>query len=129
DLDKWLFSDVPKQVKPLVPGTDLLFHARLDEGKGATMHAAADGKQDTLTLKQAAAWDVGHVSSAALKTQPSDAIAFGKAGDFEKNQPFSYGAWVNLTKRAQFGALFARMDNEHDYRGWDLWTENNRIGT
>jgi hypothetical protein len=129
EFDKWLVSGRPEQVKPLIPATDLRFHARLDEGKGATLHAAADGKAITLALRQAAAWDVGHVSATALKTQPSDAIAFGEAGDFEKNQPFSYGAWINLTKRAQFGAIFARMDNEHDYRGWDLWTENNRIGT
>src|SRR5262249_25539290 len=62
------------------------------------------------------------------KSQPGSAIEVPQAGDFDKNQAFSYGAWVNMTKRAQFAAVFARMDDQHDYRGWDLWIENNRVG-
>ena len=54
---------------------------------------------------------------------------FAAAGDFEKDQAFSYGAWVKLPKPGQSGAIAARMDDQHDFRGWDLWVENNRIGT
>jgi hypothetical protein len=36
---------------------------------------------------------------------------------------------VKLTQPAANGAVFARLDNEHDYRGWDLWLEQDRVGT
>ena len=49
----------------------------------------------------------------------------GDVGDFELNQAFSYGAWVQTTeKAAQRGvsaAILARMDESNSHRGWDLW--------
>ncbi len=38
-------------------------------------------------------------------------------------------AWVKLSKADQTGAVFARMDDAHDYRGWDLWIENGMVGS
>ena len=32
-------------------------------------------------------------------------------------------------RRAPTGAVMARMDDQHDYRGWDLWLEGKRVGT
>jgi hypothetical protein len=49
----------------------------------------------------------------------------GDAGDFEKNQPFSYGAWVRAGKLGISGGVLARMDEKSDYRGWDLY-QNDR---
>src|SRR5262249_55306069 len=49
--------------------------------------------------------------------------------DLEKDQAFSFGAWVKLPGRVSYGAIFARLDDQHDYRGWDLWVQNNRVGT
>jgi mono/diheme cytochrome c family protein len=51
------------------------------------------------------------------------------AGDFEKDQPFSFGAWVKLPKEGATGSVVARMDNEHEHRGWDLWLEGKRAAT
>jgi hypothetical protein len=51
------------------------------------------------------------------------------AGDFEKDQAFSYGAWIKLPRQGMTGSALARMDNTRDYRGWDLWLENNRVAT
>ena len=28
-----------------------------------------------------------------------------------------------ISTKGRDGALFARMDDQHDYRGWDLWLE------
>jgi hypothetical protein len=76
----------------------------------------------------AIAWDAGHVAAKAFRKQPGTALELAKVGDFEKSQAFSYGAWVKLPK-VTFGSVFARMDDKHDYRGWDLWVENGRIAT
>jgi hypothetical protein len=50
-------------------------------------------------------------------------------GNFENNQKFSFAAWVKLPANDTSGAIFARMDDRKNYRGWDLWVENRRIGT
>ena len=58
-----------------------------------------------------------------INALPGGSIELAEVGDFEKNQGFTASAWIKLGKRMQAGALFARMDNTKDYRGWDLWTE------
>ncbi len=47
-------------------------------------------------------------------------------GDFEKDQSFSYGAWVKPGKDGLGGALLARMDEADAHRGWDLWLEGGK---
>src|SRR5262249_5118819 len=42
---------------------------------------------------------------------------------------FSYGAWVKLPRGGLTGAIFSRMDESNDFRGWDLWIEGNLPGT
>ena len=60
--------------------------------------------------------------------QPTPSTEFPAAGDLEKDKPFSYGAWVRLSPTGRSGAVFARMDNLHEHRGWDLWMENGKVG-
>ena len=50
------------------------------------------------------------------------------AGDFEKNQSFSIGAWVKVSGRGNNGAIAARMNTGPGYQGWDLWMEQDKIG-
>jgi mono/diheme cytochrome c family protein len=49
----------------------------------------------------------------------------GDLGDVESDQPFSYGAWVQVTDTVD-GALLARMDIANGYRGWDLYMKGSR---
>ncbi len=51
------------------------------------------------------------------------------AGDFEKDQPFSFGAWIKLPKDGATGSVFARMDDQHEHRGWDFWLEGKKVAT
>ncbi len=64
----------------------------------------------------------------AAATTPGS-VEIADSGDFEKDQPFSYGAWVRPAKPGLTGAVVARMDDTKDYRGWDLWVEGGRVGT
>ena len=70
----------------------------------------------------------GHVAARALKVQGDRPPELPAAGDFDKDQAVSYGAWVKLAKDHLLGAAVARMDDQHDYRGWDLWFEQGRPG-
>jgi hypothetical protein len=146
DFDKWLASegraggvspllppekgaDAPRSPVGPLPVDGLRFHAALNEGSGGSIHLTVDGKPRTAALASGAAWDAGHIAEKAFKVQAGGTLETADAGDFDNNQGFSYGAWVKFTKRTQTGAIFARMDDQHDYRGWDLWMQNGKIGT
>ena len=49
----------------------------------------------------------------------------GNVGDFDTSDSFSYGGWIRVAG-APTGAVFARMDRNDNYRGWDLWLENGK---
>ena len=50
-------------------------------------------------------------------------------GDWEKDQAFSTAAWVKVPDGNASGAILARMDDKHDFRGWDMWLQNARVAT
>ncbi len=60
---------------------------------------------------------------------PEARFEVADAGDFEKDQAFSFGAWIKLPEAGMTGSVIARMDNTDGYRGWDLWLEENRVAT
>jgi hypothetical protein len=129
EYDKWLATGGAEQIASYVPGDGLHFQARLSEGDGKIIHLSVDGRPRDVPVPSALAWDAGHVAARAYKSQPGPVVEISDAGDFEKDKGFSYGAWVKLTRKVASGAVFARMDDQHDFRGWDLWIQNDQVGT
>jgi hypothetical protein len=143
-FDKWLTSDrrgaslvstsrtgsdgTSAALVDSVPREGLRFYAALNEGGGGTIHLTVDGKPRTAVLASGAAWGAGHVAEKAFRVQSGSTLEAADAGDFDTTQGFSYGAWVKLTKRSLNGAVLARMDDQHDHRGWDLWIQNGQVG-
>src|SRR5262249_44941949 len=128
DFTRWLGSARANEVTALLPAEGLRLHADLCEGQGKTLNLTQDGKLTTVQVSGNPAWEAGHVGAKAFKTQPGAVVEIPAGGDFDKGQAFSYGAWVKLTQKAPTGAIFARMDDQHDFRGWDLWLQNGRVG-
>ena len=128
EFDQWSLSASPSQFTDQIPGQDLQFLADLSEGSGQTIHANVNGKPRSLTLTTGIGWDTGYTSARAFQSQPGGTLEISDAGDFDK-QGFSFGAMVRLPNKNSSGAIFARMDDQNDFRGWDLWVENNRLGT
>jgi hypothetical protein len=128
DFEKWLAAVKPEQVAALVPTDGLRLHAPLNEGAGKAVKVVIGGTPREVTLVNGIAWDAGRLSSKAFKSEPGGTIEVADAGDLEKDQGFSYGAWVKVTKMDQSGAVIARMDERADYRGWDLWFEGGKVG-
>ncbi len=126
DFERWLADARPEQVTPRIPSVGLRLHAGLSEGDGKTVHLALDNARRAVTLESGVAWDDGHVAAKAFKSQPGGTIEVADAGDFDKGDAFSYGAWVKIAGNRVNGALLARMDDQHEHRGWDLWLENGR---
>ena len=126
EFDKWLAVGNGRPAD--CPTDGLRFHAKLSEGSGNVLNFLTDSKPGSLTAQAGFTWDAGHVAARSFKSQPGGVIAIPEAGDFEKDKGFSFGAWVKVTQNAPSGAVFARMDDQHDYRGWDLWIQNGRVG-
>jgi hypothetical protein len=128
EFEKWLAAARPEAVRGLVPAGALRLYAGLSENTGDLVSVTLDGQPRQVLVSGDVAWDAGHVGAKSFRKQPGTALEVADAGDFENNQGFSFGAWVKLPK-STFGSALARMDNQHDYRGWDLWVENGRIAT
>ncbi len=129
DYDKWLGSGSANSVAGNIPSDGLRFQMPLSEGNGRALNATADGKPLTITATMDPAWKPGQVSEKGFYRTASCEVAIPQAGDFEKDQPFSFAAWVKIPRGDQGGAVFARMDDQHDFRGWDMWLEGGKVGT
>jgi mono/diheme cytochrome c family protein len=128
EFDKWLTKSSAEAIAPPPPVDGLVLAAPLNESRDA-VHLTISGKDRALPLPVNFTAASGYVAASALKMQPGVAIEVADAGDFDKDQSFSFGAWVFLPNKDTTGAIFARMDDQHDYRGWDLWVQGNRVGT
>jgi Protein of unknown function (DUF1553)/Protein of unknown function (DUF1549)/Concanavalin A-like lectin/glucanases superfamily/Planctomycete cytochrome C len=128
DFENWLTSAKAETIRELIPSAGLRFRAGLDEGVAA-INLTVDGKQRPITLPNGVVWDAGHVGARAYKSPAAGAIELADVGDFERDQPFSYGGWVLAPKAGMTGSLLARMDDaSKTYRGWDLWLEAGQVG-
>jgi hypothetical protein len=129
DFDGWLGKADAQTFAADVPSDGLRFHAALSEGQGRSVLAHLDGKELPLTAAADPKWDNGSIAAKAFQRQPGSVVEVPGAGDFEKDQKFSYAAWVKVPNGNANGAIMARMDDMHDFRGWDMWLQNARVGT
>jgi hypothetical protein len=128
DFDAWLAALAPGALGAEIPADGLKLLAPLSEGSGQAVQLITGGAWRVATLGEKAAWQAGHVAAKALQVRAGVRLEVPEVGDFEKDQAFSYGAWVKLPRNPRPGAIFARMDESDGYRGWDLWTENGKLG-
>jgi hypothetical protein len=126
EFNAWVASAKPDAAAGVVPTDGLKLHARLSEGKGSWVDLSVDGRIKTVSLGSQAAWAPGHVAAQAYKARPQSGLEIAEVGDYDKGQAFSYGAWVKLPRDGLVGSVLARMDDQHGYRGWDLWIEGGR---
>jgi hypothetical protein len=125
----WLASASPKPFLQKLPKDAPVFHAMLDDNQPRALKVTFEGKVRDVALETNAAWQDGIVAAKAFTTTGGMGTpVIPEVGDFAKDEEFSYGAWVFLTKDLD-GAIFSRMDNGHDYRGWDLWLQGAKPGT
>ena len=54
--------------------------------------------------------------------------SLGKLASFSARDQVSYGGFIYLDALTN-GPIISRMDSDSHFRGWDLWIENNRIGS
>jgi hypothetical protein len=129
EFEKWLATASPDVFASTLPSEGLYLHAPLDEGSGQSAKITVGSETRDVPLSASAAWKPGHVSPQAVEITKGAVAELADAGDFEKDQPFSCGAWIKLPANDSNGALASRMDNAANYRGWDYWVQARRVGT
>jgi hypothetical protein len=127
DFEKWLTSGDTKAVAEAIPTQGLAFHAPLNEGKDKTPTALVSRKTVSAKVGGNLGWQAGHIGAFTYQRMPGNEVSFAEAGDIEKTQAFTNSAWIKTTNGS--GAIFARMDEQNGFRGWDLWMEGGKVGT
>ncbi len=129
DFDTWLATATRSLAEGKIPTAGLAFHAPLDEAAGTALAISIHGQPRPVNLAQAPTFDTGITASKAYKSRPEAIVEVADAGNFEKDQSFSASLWVKLPKDKLNGALRARMDDQHEYRGRGFWLDQGRLAT
>lgn len=127
DYDAWVAGADKQTVVNQIPHEDLLLHAALQEGAGNTLKVTINGQLREVKA-EGISWEDGHVSSKACAARPGS-ITTTEAGDFDRTTKFTCSAWVKLSEADKSGAILARMNEDQDFRGWDLWLERGRVAS
>lgn len=126
----WLaWQDARQRVGDAKPKSNadqgLILHSPLDETQGNKVANTAAPDQGGNVVGKAE-WATGQ-SAGGYSFAHGNRIEFGKdLANFEQDNAFSYGGWMK-TPGNTTGAVFAKMDENQGYRGWDLYVTNRRV--
>lgn len=120
EFDQWVTSAKPADLDKDVPSKGIVAHVPLNEGTGSEVTGVC-GATKTFKATGEVSWKPDGKIGPAPVMKPNGTFDIGSAGDFEKNQAFSYGAWVRAGKVGMSGGILARMDEKGGFRGWDLF--------
>lgn len=127
EFDQWLKTATPAVLDESISSKGLVVHAPLNEGKGNEVNNLA-GSPEPIATTGEVTWKEGGKLGPAPVMQLGGTFELGDLGDFEKNEAFSYGAWIKVADTKTSGGIIARMDEQGGYRGWDLWQNGGSIG-
>ena len=125
DRQRW--SDVAAEMKQVHIGME----ARRDvvRPEFLTWIKSADPKALESTLPTEGLQLKARLDDRHVKSMSKSTLEVATAGDFDTNQPFSFGLWVKPEEANLTGALLARMNDGKDFQGWDLWVEGGKVAT
>jgi hypothetical protein len=102
----------------------LLAHYGLDEGNGDQTRAA-EVALPTGSVRGKADWTPGKFGS-ALKFDGKTHVELGNITPFDRNDHFSYGAWVNPAGE-QYMTVLSHIDETKFIRGWDMFLGDRKV--
>lgn len=129
EFDKWLATATPESIKQGPSPAELRLHAMLNEGTGSTTRVMVDGTSRQVPLAPTTKWQAGQISPKAIQGPAGEIAQIVDAGNFDRNQPFTAAVWAKLPAKNTTGAVIARMSEQENFRGWDLWVQGDRIGS
>ncbi|MCA9198572.1 MAG: DUF1549 domain-containing protein, partial [Planctomycetales bacterium] len=122
----WLAAASAETLETQLPTQGLVASVPLNEGSGNTARDEC-GAAYIHKATGDVTWMPGGKLGSAPVMQLGGTFELGAVGDFERNETFSYGAWIKAGKDNISGAIIARMDEGNAYRGYDLWQQGRSI--
>lgn len=125
DFDQWLATADSADNAVATPGyaQSLTFSMPLNESTGKILHASGSTELK-VSVDRDLDWSLEGVIGSATKLTAKQPITVGDVGDFQRDESFSFGAWVRVEDPKRTSAVFARMNSEKAHRGWDLYLQN-----
>lgn len=122
-VDKWLAGEFDgAEIDSDVDVSDgMVAHCTFEEGGKVNVALAEDGG----TIHGSPIIAPGPMGN-AIALDAEDYIEVGPVGDFQDDEPFSYGAWIN-PKSSSGGVIIAKTDSENLYRGYELSVRDDRL--
>jgi len=114
----WMQSQKGQQAETGQPISGLIVELPLNDKTKGVNHP-------TFTSKAPLAWATGPAGD-AVKFIGGNEINLGNTGDFERNQAFSYGAWIKAPQKLSAG-IISKMNTQKSHRGYDLWVEQGKL--
>ncbi len=128
DFDKWVAGASAEKIAAMVPTDGLQLEARLSEGSGKTITMTVDGQEVSLDANSGIAWGRGPRRRPVFQ-EPGRRGDRGRRGGRFRQQPALHGRRLGQADQGRPVRRGHRPDDdEHGYRGWDLWIENGRVG-
>ncbi|MCA8988667.1 MAG: DUF1553 domain-containing protein, partial [Planctomycetaceae bacterium] len=124
EFDAWASSATADSLGEGPSEEGLQVHYLLNEGSGKEV-ASALAPAQKLSADGELTWIPDGKAGPAPVIKPGSTFNLGGAGDFELNQPFSYGVWIKPANDSASGGILARMDEQAQHRGYDLWQNGN----
>ncbi|MGE3314598.1 MAG: DUF1553 domain-containing protein [Planctomycetaceae bacterium] len=123
---QWLAKTSPQSLDADIPADGLVLHVPLNEGAGKEVKNLASGPAAFAGIGDIT-WTTDGKFGPAPVMKAGGTIDLGASGDFQKDQPFSCGAWIKAGSGGQPGSIIARMEEKDKHRGWDLWINGNGL--
>jgi len=128
EFDKWVANANADSVRAALPRSNLHFAAPFDKERRRSTIVQVDGRDREIKLAESASWQPGPTPSTKALLVQGAACELADVGDFEANQPFSCAAWIKVHANDSYGAICSRMERGPEFRGWDLWVQQQRVG-
>jgi len=126
EADQWLAAAKPEQVE--ISPASLAVRLPLDEGAGVEVRAENNGETASFKASGPIEWRDGGKFGRSPAFTNNAHFDLGDLAGFDKDQPFSVGAWVNVPANFKEGAIVARMDDRKGLQGWELFVQNGKFG-
>ena len=118
-FDSWLESVMPDSVEEGVTVDGLVVHLPLNEGSGTEVQNRGTGPKSFTSEGQVKWIQDGKIGPAPV-IDKGVVFDLGQLGDFEKDQPFSFGAWIKAERKGVVASILGKIDLDNRARGWDI---------
>lgn len=120
EFEKWLTTLTPETIGEGLPRDSLVAHFPMTEGAGNAIVNELP-PQTSYSATGDVAWIADGKLGPAPTVKAGTTFDLGELGNYERDQAFSFGAWIKAANKTSTGSVLARMDTGAAFRGWDLY--------